>query len=216
MPLLSRSFDGGDTWTEPILVAPPGVLEVNFPTIDVGKPGQIAISFPGTTVDRDSADPKVDPTSRPWNYYVMTSLNADAAEPLFVSTTGQPTSDPIHRGNCGPGRCAGMFDFIDVEISRGGEIWAAATDTCTDEAKCNSPEGARAPSALGIAIRQLSGPGLATAPIAAPAPAVPAAPRPAPAPLPATGVPAVLAWLGLAAAGAAIGSRQLHRRRALA
>jgi len=213
VPLLSRSFDGGDTWTEPLLVAPPGVMEVNFPTIDVGKPGQVAISFPGTTVDRDSADPNVDPTSRPWNYYVMTSLNADAAKPLFVSTTAQPTSDPIHRGNCGPGRCAGMFDFIDVEVTRSGEIWAAATDTCTAEQKCNTPEGVRAPSALGIAVRQLSGPGLASAPVSPPAPvASRPAPQPVPRPLPATGAPVLIAWLGLAATAVALSGRQLRRR----
>lgn len=216
VPLLARSFDSGRTWTEPLLVAPPGVMEVNFPTIDVGKPGQIAISFPGTTVDRNTDDPNVDPTSRPWNYYVMTSLDADSASPTFVSTTAQPLSDPIHRGNCGPGRCAGMFDFIDVEITPTGDIWAAATDTCTDEAGCNTADGARAPSALGIAIRSLSGPGL---PGAAPAPAAPAppvsrpAPRPVPAPLPATGVPAALAWLGLLVGGAAL---VVRRRRVVA
>lgn len=218
VPLLARSFDGGDTWTDPLLVAPPGVMEVNFPTIDVGKPGQIAISFPGTTVDRDSEDPDVDPTSRPWNYYVMTSLNADAPQPLFVSTTAQPTSDPIHRGNCGPGRCGGMFDFIDVEITRSGEIWAAATDTCTAEGDCNKPDGTRSASALGIAIRQLSGPGLTAAPVAPPAVAAPrpAPPRPqvGPISLPATGAPSVLAWLGLlAAAAAVVGRRRIGRRR---
>ena len=213
VPLLSRSSDGGDTWSEPLLISPPGVFEVNFPTLDAGKAGQIAISFPGTTQDREAED--VDAATRPWNYYVMTSLNADSARPLFVSTTAQPPSDPIHRGNCGPGRCAGMFDFIDVEYSPAGEIWATATDTCTEEANCNTKDGARAPSALGIAIRQLSGPGLA-APVAPPAVERPAArprPRIVPRPLPATGLPAVLGWAGLAAAVA--GGLVVRRRRAV-
>ena len=208
LPLLAHSKDGGNTWSEPVLVAPPGVEEVNFPTIDAGKPGQVAISFPGTRAD--VGDPDVDAASRPWNYYVMTSLNADTARPLFVSTTAQPVGDPIHRGNCGPGRCAGMFDFIDVEFAPSGEIWAAATDTCTAEAECNTAAGSSAPSAEGVAIRQLSGPGLA-APVAPPA--APAQPRPPtrPAPrssLPATGASAPVVWSALAAAAAAaIGAR---------
>ncbi|HVE97790.1 MAG TPA: sialidase family protein [Mycobacteriales bacterium] len=216
VPLLSYSKDGGDSWSDPVLVAPPGVNEVNFPTIDAGKPGQIAISFPGTVHDRE--DPGVDTGSRPWNYYVMTSLNADTSRPLFVSTTAQPPTDPIHRGNCGPGRCAGMFDFIDVEFAPSGEIWAAATDTCTAEADCNTKDGQRAPSALGIAVRQLSGPGLSAPvplpPVAAPAPGPgptrPAPPTPLP-DLPATGSAAALAWLAAVTAGAALVVR--HRRR---
>jgi hypothetical protein len=208
LPLLAYSKDSGESWSAPVLVAPPGVQEVNFPTIDAGKAGQVAISFPGTTND-GSGGP-----ARPWNYYVMTSLNADTASPLFVSTTAQSPADPIHRGACGPGRCAGMFDFIDVEFAPSGEIWAAATDTCTAEADCNTPDGTRAPGADGVAVRQLSGPGLdSTAtppPVARPAPRPVPAPVPAPEPpLPATGLVSWPAWL--AAAGVAAGL--LGRRR---
>jgi len=211
VPLLSHSTDGGDTWSAPALVAPPGVFEVNFPTIDAGKAGQVAISFPGTQVDRN--DPDADVTSRPWNYYVMTSLNADTNSPLFVSTTAQPVSDPIHRGNCGPGRCAGMFDFLDVEYAPAGEIWATATDTCTAEAGCNTKDGTKAPSALGIAVRQLSGPGL-SAPVVPPRVAKPpAAPAPGrPAPLPSTGVSTVLLWAAVAPAAAAAAVARRRRR----
>lgn len=213
LPLLSVSKDAGETWSAPLMVAPPGVVEVNFPTIDAGKAGQIAISFPGTTKDVD--DPAVEPSTREWNYYVMTSLNADAAKPLFVSTTGQPVSDPIHRGNCGPGRCAGMFDFIDVEFAPSGEIWAAATDTCTAEADCNTKDGQRAPSAEGLSIRQLSGPGLAK-PIAAPPATQPRPnpqprPRVVPKPLPATGPPGVVAWVALVTAVGAVGVARRRR-----
>lgn len=211
VPLLSHSVDGGDTWSEPVLVAPPGVQEVNFPTIDAGKAGQVAITFPGTLVDRE--DPSAEAAGRPWNYYVLTSLNADSPSPLFVSTTAQPTKDPIHRGNCGPGRCAGMFDFIDVEFAPSGEIWAAAADTCTEESNCNTPDGSSAPSAAGVAIRQLSGPGL-SAPVAAPAPVAPRpAPPRAPAPLPATGASAVLLWAALLTMCAAVATSRLRDQR---
>ena len=126
LPYLSISTDHGNTWGKPMMVAPPDVKEVNFPVIEAGDEGSIAINFPGTTVD-DQDDHK-----RPWNQYIVASTNALDANPLFVSTTANPVSDPIHRGDC-LGRCGGMFDFLDIQISpHDGDIWATATDTCTN------------------------------------------------------------------------------------
>lgn len=159
LPVLSVSKDAGRTWSAPVNVAPPGVREVNFPTLDAGpRPGQLAIAFPGSAKHyADEQDP-----SMPWNYYVTTSLNADSARPLFVSATANPPSDPIHRGRC-QARCAGMLDFIDVEFAPSGEIWAAATDTCTAKDGCRTARAADtivATDAQGVAVRQLAGPGL--------------------------------------------------------
>lgn len=174
LPYLSTSTDHGKTWSKPLMIAPPGVHEVNFPVIYAGDEGKIAINFPGTTVD----DPE--DKTRPWNQYIVASTNALAADPLFVSTTANPVSDPIHRGDCLQ-RCAGMFDFIDVIVSpHDGDIWATATDTCTNDREdgegeaeavdCvtnpenkdgNSSAGAGiANDEEGYAIRQLSGPRL--------------------------------------------------------
>ena len=127
LPYLSISRDHGTTLSDPLMIAPPGVAEVNFPVIEAGDEGKIAINFPGTTVD-DMEDKK-----RPWNQYIVASTNALAANPLFVSTTANPVDDPIHRGDCLQ-RCAGMFDFLDIQISpHDGDIWATATNTCTNE-----------------------------------------------------------------------------------
>ena len=175
LPYLSVSTDNGTTWGKPIMVAPPGVKEVNFPVIEAGAEGRIAINFPGTEVG-DQDDKK-----RPWNQYIVASTNALSDNPLFISTTANPVSDPIHRGDC-LGRCAGMFDFLDIQISpHDGDIWATATDTCTNDpddpeeaedetTNCvenpenldgNGPNGAGvANDEEGIAIRQLSGPNL--------------------------------------------------------
>ena len=173
LPYLSISRDHGETWSDPLMIAPPGVAEVNFPVIEAGDEGKIAINFPGTTVD-DMAD-----KNRPWNQYIVASTNALDANPLFVSTTANPVDDPIHRGDCLQ-RCAGMFDFLDIQISpHDGDIWATATDTCTNDpanepddetVDCvssdkpgNGPAGSGVASdEEGLAIRQLSGPKLAT------------------------------------------------------
>lgn len=100
LPYLSTSTDHGKTWSDPIMIAPPGVNEVNFPVIAAGGEGRITINFPGTTVDNQ------DDKKRPWNQYIVASTNALADNPLFVSTTanearvvnGKVVSvDPIHR-----------------------------------------------------------------------------------------------------------------------
>ncbi len=162
LPYMAVSTDHGMTWGEPRMIAPPGVSEVNWPSVAAGDDGRVTIYFPGTTVD-DRED-----KTRPWNIYVVATENALDPEPLFVSTTANPVSDPIHRGDC-LGRCAGMFDFLDVIVSpHDGDIWAAATDTCTDVMECNSNanaqgnggQGSTARARDGIAIRQLSGPSM--------------------------------------------------------
>ena len=175
LPYLAISTDHGDTWGTPLMIAPPGVKEVNFPVVEAGDAGRVAINFPGTTVG-DQDDDK-----RPWNQYIVASTNALADNPLFVSTTANPIDDPIHRGDC-LGRCAGMYDFLDIQISpHDGDIWATATDTCTNDpvdepddetTNCvDNPGDLNGNSAAGsgvsndeegLAIRQISGPKLST------------------------------------------------------
>ncbi|CAN5272137.1 hypothetical protein BH23ACT9_BH23ACT9_09450 [soil metagenome] len=153
LPYLAVSTDHGRTWGDPLMIAPPGVHEVNFPVLTAGAEGRIAVMFPGgTSTDRTD-------NRRPWNSYHVVSTNALDETPLFISTTANPEEDPIHRGNC-LGRCAGMFDFLDIVTSPAdGTFWSAVTDTCTSRSGCNeaSSPGA-ANDARGLAVRQLSGP----------------------------------------------------------
>ncbi len=163
LPYLSISKDHGKTWGTPRMIAPPGVHEVNIPTITAGDAGRIAITFPGGTTN----DIEGDDEGRPWNYYVVMSTNALSKNPTFVSTTANPKSDPIHRGDCGnnnqnpagSGRCKGMFDFLDVLTSPAdGDMWATAVDTCVGP--CVTDPAAPPDAAVGLAIRQLGGPRL--------------------------------------------------------
>lgn len=174
LPYLSVSKDHGATWGPAIMIAPPGVHEVNWPTIDAGDPGRIAITFPGTTAvnEDDRTKPSTDLT-RPWNSYVVVSTNALSSNPLFLSTITNAPYDPVHRGNCN-GRCGNMYDFLDVVVSPNdqGRVWATATDTCTKASSCNSKRVKGADGAAinasngaavdmqGVAIRQVSGPAL--------------------------------------------------------
>jgi hypothetical protein len=128
--------------------------------------GRIAISFPGTTVE-DSGD-----LTRPWDYYVVTSIDALSPNPTFVSNIANQSGDPVHRGDC-PSRCGNMFDFLDVIISpaEGLPIWATVVDTCTKLDNCRNDEDAigfnEDDSTHGVSsdmkgkwVRQIGGPGL--------------------------------------------------------
>jgi hypothetical protein len=159
LPFLSVSRDHGQTWSTPVVFAPPGVHEVNFPTIVAGDPGRIAVLFPGSeSSDRD--DP-----ARPWNIYVVVSVNALDADPTFTWTTANDPGDPVHRGGCGPGRCeaedgGSMFDFLDIQVSPAdGMFWGTASDTCIGECVTN-PQAPKLRPGQGVAIRQLKGPSL--------------------------------------------------------
>jgi hypothetical protein len=157
LPYLAVSRDHGKSFGPALLVAPPGLRAVNFPSIDAGAPGHVAISYPGTT------DPDAAKASRPWNYYVAVTDNALAAQPVFHSATANALKDPVHRGVC-LNRCAGMYDFLDVVIAPSGQVWATEVDTCTEA--CITAQGPKltskeeASDAQGVAVRQLRGPRL--------------------------------------------------------
>ncbi|MDQ1695603.1 MAG: hypothetical protein QOJ03_956 [Frankiaceae bacterium] len=167
LPYLSISTDHGKSWTRPRMIAPPGVQAVDFPTIDAGTPGRIAITFPGTR-SKDDGD-----ITRPWNSYVVESVNALSSRPTFLSVVANRggLADPIHRGDC-DGRCGRMYDFLDIVRAPDvrGTIWATATDTCTTQAFCNTRrvagyaaatgEHGASDSRDGVVYRQVSGPPL--------------------------------------------------------
>ena len=125
LPWMAVSRDHGVTWSKPLLVAPPGVKQVNFPSIAAGAPGRVTISFPGTTEVQDTP-------FRPWNSYVLVATDALSATPLFQSATANRVADPIHRGPCEE-RCAGMADF-----------WTRSSRRVV--ARCGPPRWTRAPS----------------------------------------------------------------------
>lgn len=163
LPFLSVSTDHGRTWSTPIMMAPPGIHEVNFPTIVAGDPGRIAILFPGTeSQDRTDA-------TRPWNISLVMSTSALDADPIFTSTTANDPRDPVHRGSCGPGRCdaedgGSMLDFLDIQTSPAdGAFWGTASDTCVGECVAN-PQARKLRPGQGVAIRQLKGPSLFLSP----------------------------------------------------
>lgn len=155
LPFLSVSTDHGFTWGPAMMVAPPGVNNVNFPEIAGGDAGRIALTFPGTSTLVVNAQTDQDTV---WNQYVVVTENALDPAPLFLSATANDPADPVHRGVC-LGRCAGWWDFIDIVVSPQGEAWASGADDCVF--RCVSPGDLGSLHAgRGIAIRQIGGPSL--------------------------------------------------------
>jgi hypothetical protein len=159
LPWLAISKDAGRTFGEPMMIAPPGVHEVNLPAMVAGDAGKVAISFPGTTTD------DLDDNRRPWDSYVIVTTDALADDPTFVATTANPASDPIHRGDC-QGRCGLMLDFLDLVTSpKDGGVWAAVVDTCTTLNNCNrATSPGNASDGEGVAVRQVGGPRILSTP----------------------------------------------------
>jgi hypothetical protein len=151
-PYLAISRDRGQTWGPPMMIAPPGVIGANFPVVAAGDPGKIAISFPSTTSTA---------ANRAWDQTVVVSTNVLDDRPVFLSATGNPPNDPIHRGAC-LGRCGGLWDFIDIQISPAGHAWVSTSDDCVGS--CNNGTTSATKVGDGIAVRQIGGPLLRTPP----------------------------------------------------
>lgn len=172
LPYLSISTDHGATWGDAIMIAPPGVTEVQWPTVHAGSEGRVAVGFPCTRAQGQYKSS----LTRAWDYCVVASVDALDDNPTFLSNIANDPRDPIHRGEC-PGRCGNMYDFLDLVVapeSGGGEIWAVYTDTCTDLELEDFPQCNTDPLAIGfdgsndnasadeagVAVRQVCGPSM--------------------------------------------------------
>lgn len=163
LPYLSVSKDLGAHWSTPVMVAPPGVRVTNFPSLAVGDRGHVVLTFPGSTDAHANTDKK----ASPWSYYVVFSQNALSARPAFVSQVARIPSalgggTVMHRGPCS-GRCAGLFDFLDVQVAptRGSPAYATLSDDCTGPCVA-SPRGKSndADAGAGILVREIAGPAM--------------------------------------------------------
>lgn len=131
---LSVSKNGGNKWSKPVVVSPPGVNETNLPQIDVRGVGKIALAYYGSTnspfskCKRECENEAYAKTT--WNGYITVSADALSANPTFYSGLVNHPKDPLVRARCGPGRCHAAYDFIDVEIGPDGIPYAAFVDGC--------------------------------------------------------------------------------------
>ena len=123
MPWMAYSRDQGDTWSQPMMVAPPGVNETGFPTIFAGEEGRVVVGYIGEGDDNSG-----------WGGYMSVMTDAFADNPLITTVAVNHPSDPLDStDDCGNVRCGGFGDFIDVEIDDEGRPWIALAHNVNGE-----------------------------------------------------------------------------------
>lgn len=144
---VSVSQDHGATWGKAWNVKVPGLTAVGpkMFAIEAGAPGKLAFAFVGTDHPggfKDNKKPEQWKGAR-WNLYIATTQNGLSASPKLRGVIANPKDDPIGTDTCGldrcpapcEGVCAGMYDYIDVDIDRHGRPWVAFVDVCQAECR---------------------------------------------------------------------------------
>lgn len=124
MPWMAWSRDQGETWSEPMMVAPPGVNETGFPTIFAGEDGRVVVGYIGESEQGGG-----------WSGYMSVMTDAFADPPLITTVAVNAPDDILDAtDDCGNVRCGGFGDFIDVEIDDEGRPWIALAHNVMGEA----------------------------------------------------------------------------------
>ena len=134
-PYLSVSRDGGESWSKPAMIGPPGVNEANLPGIAIGPNGGLVVRYLGTENSPwtgKELDGNYDKTE--WNAYLTVIADPLANNPVLYTATVNSPSEPLWVGECGPDpiRC-GWGDFQDVVVGNDGAIWSVDVDLCADK-----------------------------------------------------------------------------------
>ena len=120
----AASSDKGQTWTAPIELSKGVSKTAVFPNIVAGAPGQIAVSWYGTTRKGDNNDTKA-MNGAYWDVDVSQVLDATAAKPRITTTMAERS---FHTGTiCTQGTaCTGdsrkLLDFFDMKLDRDGKL----------------------------------------------------------------------------------------------
>lgn len=131
LPYLVTSKNDGKTWSKPKMLGFPGLTETVHATVDVGKPGSVAVAYYGTDDVKGPIEDREYTQEVEWNGYMTMTTDALSKDPIFFSGNVNDLSDPFARGPCGPRRCYDAIDFIDVVIGRNGIPYGAFADSCS-------------------------------------------------------------------------------------
>lgn len=152
LPYLSVSQDGGDTWSEPVMIAPPGVKLATLIAIDVTSPGNLAVGFVGSEKSQEFGD-------NHYNGYMLQTNDALSSDPLIYAGTVNNKIDPIESW-CAEGSCRVNREFIDVAIGPDGTPWVSFSDGCYDGSCDHTGELFPLGTGRGIVGRLVGGPTL--------------------------------------------------------
>jgi hypothetical protein len=114
---MAFSRDGGETWSEPVVVSAPEVRHIRFGALAARAPGEVAIAYYGSR------------NGIRYDGYIAESANAMEAEPVFWSATVNDPSDPLYRygfnvGYLGMWRGGDLNEIVQVRYAPDGNVWA--------------------------------------------------------------------------------------------
>ncbi len=114
----STSSDEGETWSEPVDVLAPGVVDIDKWYVAVGAPGELDVSYLGRGADQSGFDG-----------YITYTRNAASGRPTFWSAMVNAPGTHLTSGPAGVNN-----DFIGADIGPGGTPWASFFQWCSDSA----------------------------------------------------------------------------------
>jgi hypothetical protein len=143
LPYLAYSRDQGETWSAPMMIAPPGVVEAALPRVAVSSSGVVAVVYLGST--NAPGQPPFFPYCNvllsecddgayadvTWNGYIAEIGDAFASDPVVRTATVNDPAVPLFIGGCSAdGACMANLDFLDVHFDAQGSPWGAFVDDC--------------------------------------------------------------------------------------
>ena len=112
LPYYSYSFNQGDSWSAPLMIAPPGLNGTGFPAVAAGDSGKVAFAYLGDT------------GGDTWNGYISIMTDSFSETPLITTVQVNEFGDPLSlEADCGYNRCGGFGDFIDILVDNHGRAW---------------------------------------------------------------------------------------------
>ncbi len=115
LPVISWSADKGRTWSKPVRINPPGVVQTVFAAIAVTPEGRVGISYYGTT-DKQT-----------WTGYLAISDNPAAPVPTFETAAITRPGHPLMPEAC----CwaSGPQEYTIARWAPDGSLWGAFAAT---------------------------------------------------------------------------------------
>lgn len=144
LPVLATSADAGASWSEPRVIAPPGVTAADRPVVAGAGAGRAVVAFVGSAIP-GGYDGKAlgagrfgraDEEPAAWEGATWAVHVGVLVDGRLSWTLAHEASDPVARGACGRTACSppqsdSFGAVIDLLVDPAGRAWLAYSDACT-------------------------------------------------------------------------------------